>query len=252
MSCPLPPKPSREQTLAEAPPQPEAYKPPLIPAMGTPDYSLTDNETAFILKTTLRADQLEDPKVLAFINNYLRCRNATQAAREAGLEPRVGQTLRLKPEIHAAIEAITQKAVMKYGYDASELVERTKELANSDPIGLENPDGSFKTHLSQLDPETRRAIKKFKARNIWGVDPNGVKIVIGQLVECEFWDKPKAIDMLAREKNIFKETKKVEHDVTANMAGLLLESRARADARRIGAATEVMEIEGRVDDDGER
>lgn len=219
--------------------------------MGVTDYSLTDNETAFILKSTLRPDQHEDPKVLLFIKNYLICRSARQAARESGLAPQVGDVLRMKPEIHACIEAITQKAVMKYGYDASELVERTKELANVDLAAFENPDGSFKTHLSQLDPDVRRAVKKFKCKNMWGEDANGMKIVTGQLIEVELWDKLKAIDMLAREKNIFKETRKVEHDVTQQMASLLLDSQKRGQERRIEAARDVepvMEIEGRVDD----
>lgn len=243
----MPEKTSRAQSVDEAPPQPEKWKAPPIPAMGTPDHSLTDNETAFILKSTLRPDQYEDPKVLQFIQNYLKCRSARQAAIEAGLAPHVGERLRLKPEIHAAIEAITQKAVMKYGYDASELVERTKELANADLASFENPDGSFKTHLSQLDPEVRRAIKKFKAKNLYGQDVNGMRIVIGQLIEVELWDKLKAIDLLAREKNLFKETKKVEHDVVGNMAAMLLESRERAAQRVVGAAREVIAIEGKVE-----
>lgn len=247
--CPMPEKTSRAQSVEEAPPQPKAYEAPPIPAMGTKDYSLTDDETAFILKSTLRPDQYEDPNILAFINNYLKCRSTAQAAREAGLKPHVGDRLRMKPEIHAAIEAITQKAVMKYGYDASELVERTKELANADLASFENPDGSFKTHLTQLEPEVRRAIKKFKAKNMYGVDANGMRVVIGQLIEVELWDKLKAIDLLAREKNLFKETKKVEHDVVGNMAAMLLESRERAAQRVVGASREVIAIEGNVEDD---
>lgn len=251
IGCPLPPKTPRAMSKEEAPPQPEAYKPPEIPAMAPPDYMLSDAETAFILKSTLRPDQYEDPKVLHFINNYLRCRSSAQAAKEAGLAAHVGDRLRMKPEIHACIEAITQKAVMKYGYDASELVERTKELANVDLANFENPDGSFKTHLSQLEPEVRRAVKKFKAKNLYGQDVNGMKTVVGQLIEVELWDKLKAIDLLAREKNIFKETRKVEHDVTANMASVLLDSQRRAEGRRIEAASPVIEIEGKVDDGGE-
>lgn len=247
----MPEKTSRAQTKEEAPPQPEAYKAPPIPPMATPDYALTDNETAIILKATLRMDQHEDPKVLAFIQSYLLCRNATQAAREAGLAPHVGRVLRLKPEIHSCIEQLTQKAVMKYGFDASELVERVKEIASMDPIEFENPDGSYKTHLSLISPESRRAIKKFKVKNLYGQDANGMRHVIGQLVEVELWDKVKSIELLGREKNIFKETKKVEHDITANMANTLLESRARANQRVISQAREVgpvMEIEGKVNE----
>ncbi len=250
----MPEKTSRAQTVEEAPPQPKAYEPPPIPPMSTPDYSLNDNETAFILKTNLRADQYEDPKILHFIQSYLHCRSASQAGREAGLAPHVGRVLRLKPEIHAAIEALTQKAVMKYGYDASEVVERVKEISALDPIEFENPDGSYKTHLSQVRPEARRAIKKFVVKNIWDVDANGMKVCVGQLVTVELWDKLKAAELLAREKNTFKETKKIEHDVTANMASVLLDSKRKAEARALGPTVtrteiEVLEIEGKVEDE---
>lgn len=122
---------------------------------------------------------------------------------------------------------------MKYGYDANEVIERVKEIMDVDVIEFENPDGSFKTHLSQLAPETRRAIKKFKAKNLYGADANGMKIVIGQLLEVELWDKLKSAELLGREKSIFKETKKVEHDITTNMAHVLLESKRMADERAL-------------------
>lgn len=250
--CPMPEKTSRAQTKEEAPPQPEAYRAPPIPQMKAENYALTDNETTLILKSNLRPDQYEDPNILAFIQSYLLCRNAGQAGKEAGLAPHVGRTLRLKPEIHACIEALTQKAVMKYGFDASEIVERVKEISAMDPIEFENPDGSFKTHLSLISPESRRAIKKFKVKNLYGLDANGMRQVIGQLVEVELWDKLKAVELLGREKNIFKETKKIEHDVTANMASVLLESRKKAELRErtrieIEAPRDVIEIEGKVD-----
>lgn len=245
----MPPKTSRAQTVEEAPPQPEAFKPPPIPEMQAGDYALSDGETTFILKATLRPDQYEDPKVLHFIQNYLRCRSAAQAAKEAGLAPHVGQVLRLKPEIHACIEQLTQKAVMKYGFDASEIVERVKEISAMDPIEFENPDGSYKTHLSQISPESRRAIKKFVVKNLYGLDANGVRIVIGQLVTVELWDKLKAVELLGREKQIFKETKVHQHDVTQNMASVLLDANRRANARVVGPVIDMTpQIEGRVDE----
>jgi hypothetical protein len=118
--------------------------------------------------------------------------------------------------------------VQKYGYDAYEVIERVKEISIIDPVCFENPDGTYKTHLSQIDPEARRAIKKFKVKNMYGEDPNGMRTVVGQLVEVELYDKLKGLELLGREKNILKETKKVEHDVTSNMANLLLESKKRA------------------------
>lgn len=246
MSFPPPPKTNRTMTPEECPPQPEAWTPPPIIGMGPKgETKLTDDETTFILNTTLRRDQREDPKILHFIMSYLESRNAAQAAREAGLAGK-GAYLRSRPEIHEAITRITEKAVMKYGYDASEVIERVKEIAGLDPVEFENPDGSYKTHLSQIAPESRRAIKSFTVKNIYGKDPNNMSIVIGQLIKVEMWDKLKSLELLGREKNIMKETKKIEHDVTANMASVLLESKKRAE-QRVLETREVLEIAGRTD-----
>jgi phage terminase small subunit len=239
---PKPPKNPRAYSATEAPPQPTAHVKPTIGPLSLGDTSLTEEETSFIFRTHLRPSQADDPVIVKFILAYCASRNSAQAAKECGILPRQGHALRQRPEIHACIQAITDKAVMKYGFDATEIVERVKEIAILDPVEFENPDGSFKTHLSQIAPEARRAIKKFKAKNIYGEDPNGMRIVIGQLIEVELWDKLKGIELLGREKNIFKETKKVEHDVTQNMASLLLESKKRAETRQL-TNTEVRQIE---------
>jgi len=130
----------------------------------------------------------------------------------------------------------------KYGYDAHEVVERVKEIVQLDPGIFENPDGTFKTSLMQIPPEARRAIKKFKCKNIYENDPNGIPRVTGQLIEVELWDKMRATELLGREKNIFKETKVHQHDVTANMADVLLESKRRADERALAAPVPVIDI----------
>lgn len=239
-------------------PKPDAYNRTLPPEPPPPDdpplpkvsAALTDDETDFILSTTLRVEQRDDPLVLTFIKSYLECRSCSQASKAAKIQTHQGQTLLRKPEINACINMITQKALMKYGYDASEVIERVKEIAAIDPIEFENADGSFKTNMSQIAPESRRAIKKFKCKNIWGEDSNGMKIVIGQLIEVELWDKMKAVELLGREKNIFKETKVVQHDVTKNMASVLLGSQQKAEKRLAAMGRDVTpQIEGRTDDD---
>lgn len=216
--------------------------PPPAPAPeADPEYDprITDEEMTFLLKSYLRPDQFSDTKLIKFILHYTTFRSAPDAAEHAGFPRARGNYWRARPEVHACIEAITAKAVMKYGYDASETVARAKEIATLDPIEFQNPDGSFKTHMSQIKPEARRAIKKFKCKNLFGQDANGMQIVIGQLIEVEIWDKLKGIELLGREKNIFKQTTVHEHDVTTNMASLLLESGRRSEQRQISMARDV-------------
>lgn len=226
---------------------PIADLPPVMPEMKIADSALTENETMQILRRTLLPEHMNDPNVLRFISNYLSSRDSSQSAREAGLPPRAGHTLRGRPDIHQAIQRLTEKSVMKFGYDSSEVIQKVKEIANIDPIEFLNPDGSFK-HLQDMAPEARRAIKKFKAKNIWGEDPNGMQVKTGEIIEIELWDKMKASELLGREKEIFKEKKVIQHDVTENMASLLLESKQRGDERfmAIHDVTPAVQITGRV------
>lgn len=203
------------------------------------DPRLKDQEILAILQRTLRRDQLDNPQVIKFVLAWCATRSNPDAAEAAGFKRSTGGYWRGRPEIHKAIEEITAIAVVKHGYDASEIIERTKEITNFDPVEFENPDGSYKTHLSQIKPEARRAIKKFKVKNLYGQDANGMRIVIGQLIDVEIWDKMKGLELLGSEKNIFKKTTVVQHDVTSNMADLLLESGKRADERKLIMSREV-------------
>lgn len=232
-------------------PPPQAQIPlPQCPPIGNEQGKLTESETSQILRTSLLPEHHEDPNILRFIAAYMRCRNTAQAQREAGLEGRAGYNLRQRPDIHLAITRLTEKSVMKYGFDANEVIERVKEIAGLDPIEFENQDGSYKNKMSDIPPEARRAIKKFKVRNLFGEDPNGMKTIIGEIIEVEMWDKTKAIELLGREKDLFKETRKIEHDVTSNMAAVLLDSKRRAEDKmmEILDVTPIPQIEGKVDE----
>ncbi len=237
-AMPSPMKSNRSQSAQEAPPQPRAHQPLTdqdIPAASIGDHKLSQDETAFIIRQYLKPTQADDPVILDFIMHYLNSRSCSQAARAVGLTPHQGYALRQNPHIHTAITQITEKALMKYGYDASELIERLKEIAGLDPVEFVNPDGSYKIDMNQIAPEARRAIRKFKAKNIYDYDVNGIRQVVGELIEVELWDKMKSVELLGREKNIFKETKVMQHDVTQNMASVLLESKARAEQRQLTA-----------------
>lgn len=221
------------------PPPPGFKKPPTKdpfpgPPVGyvAPVETVTDEETYYLMKQYLLPHHMSDHRVIKFITQYITSRSTPDAAEIAGFGRQRGSYWRGKPDIHACIEAITAKAVMKHGYDAGEMIERAKEIATIDPIEFQNPDGTFKTHLSEIRPEARRAIKKFKAKNLFDKDANGMSVVVGVLMEIELWDKMKGIELLGSEKNIFKKTTVVQHDVTSNMSSFLLESGKRADERK--------------------
>jgi len=201
------------------------------------DGELTENEYTYILDTTLRPIHRKDPKVISFIEAFVRCKSILQASVEAGVHRKIGYSWRHRKDIAYAIQKITDKSAVKYGFDASEIFERVKEVVEFDPILLQNQDGTFKSNLHDIAPEARRSLKKLKVKNLYDQveDINGIKkqIIIGEVIEYEFYDKLKAAELTGREKEMFKNTTKVEHGVTKDMAEILLESAKRANARQI-------------------
>lgn len=254
--CPLPP-PAPAELPEDNPLSPSSIgrvrKPPPVPGapeITTPDGKLSSDETEIILNMTLEPKHREDPNILRFIASYLRYRDHNQAAEDAGLPRKLGYNILRKPDVHAAIAKLTEKSLNKYGFDAHEVVEKVKEVVNVDPIDLMNPDGSFK-ELSEMEPATRRAIKKFKAKNLYENDQNGIPKLVGRLIEVELYDRLEGARLLGREKDLFVEKKTVQHDVTQNMASLLLESAKRAETRVVEARDTILIEARKVDNEVE-
>lgn len=211
--------------------------PPNTKIKPKPTGELSESETTFILRTTLQPHHYADPFVVRFIARYMQCRDARQAAQDVGLQAREGQNLKERPDIWRCLCALSEKSALKFGFDASEIVERVKEITFIDPIEFVRADGSFK-HLNEMTPEARRTIKKFKVKNEYGKDPNGMPIIVGEVLEFELYDRMKGAELLGRETGTFKETKRVEHDVTEDMANVLLGSAERGQQRLLSAADE--------------
>lgn len=181
-----------------------------------------------VLRLHLKEEHAHDPKIAEFIIKYLACRNAPQAAQECGLSRADGRFLFQQTDIYTVIQKLTEDAVVKHGYDAAEIVERTKEIAFFDPIDLVDETGKYHEDLNDVPPEARRAIKKLVCKNIFEDDVNGVPQYKGKVISYEFWDKTKTLELLAREKDTFKKTTVVEHDVSKNARSFLLASQALA------------------------
>lgn len=204
---------------------------PQVPHTDDKDGMLTDDEQSFILDATLKPKHRTDAIVLAFIENFVRCKNIAEASQAVGIKNSVGYQLRHRSDIANAIQKIIDKSAIKYGFDASEIIERTKEIVDFDPIMVQNPDGTFKNNFHDIDPSVRRNIKKMKVKNLYvqEKDLNGIdrKIIVGEVIEYEFYDKLKAIELTGKEKELFKNTTRIEHTVTKDMASVLLAAAKR-------------------------
>jgi hypothetical protein len=207
----------------------------MLPLPGNTKRSgeLTDEESDFILTANLKAKHRADPTILAFISSFVRCKNISQAAQESGIHYSLGYSIRHKQDVALAIQKLIDKSAMKYGFDASEIMERTKEIVDFDPIALQNIDGSFKDNLHDIAPEARRNLKSLKVNNLYNQveDINGIKrkIIVGKVIEYTFYDKLKAVDLAGKEKEMFKTTTRVEHTVTKDMASILLAAAKRGE-----------------------
>lgn len=199
------------------------------------DGKLSVHTASWILDECLKKENRANEQVIMFIDSFIRHKHIGQASEEAGIAPSLGYKWRHRKDIATAISKLIDASATKYGFDASEIVERTKEIVDFDPIMLQRPDGSFKSKMHEIPPEARRALKSMTVKNLYKQteDINGIKsnIIVGELIEYKFYDKLKAAELVGREKKLFKTTTKVEHDVTKNMAQTLLESAKRASER---------------------
>lgn len=230
--------------------------PPPPPKKEKTESSINEDEMEYILSTTLLDVHLEDPVVMRFIMSYLNCRERKQAAEEAGITRRCANVLLQRRDIARCIRSVTAKAAMKYDYDSAEVIGRVKEFLEVDPSELQDKEtGEGVTNLHDIRPELRRSIKKFKIKNLYDTDPNGMKIKVGELVECEFYDKLKAAELLGAEQGVFKKTTVQEHTVSDDMKQALLESREKAQERtlayRKSKEIDVTPVKGDNDGSGE-
>ena len=206
-----------------------------------------DNDSQLIsqiMREVLKPKHATDPLVIKFIGNYVTCRDVKEAASLTGLTNADGRHLFNQPDIYKCIQQITEKAVVKFGFDAEQVVERVKELAFVDIADLFDGQGRIIENIHDMDPAVRRAIKKFKYKSYFEDDVNGVPQYRGRIYEVELWDKPRSLELLGREKDTFKKTNVIQHDVSKNAAEFLLGSLQRAEARRaeIGHAPPAIDV----------
>lgn len=197
------------------------------------DGLLTDSESSFIMDTCLKPKHRKDENVLRFIEKFVQCKHVGEASAYAGVDYTLGYSYKNRIDISNCIQKIIDKSAIKYGLDATEIFERAKEIVDFDPILVQNPDGTFKDNLWDIEPSARRNIRKLKVQNLYSQseDLNGIKnkIIIGKVIEYEFYDKMKGIDLVGREKDMFKTTTKHEHSLTQDMADILLASAKRGE-----------------------
>lgn len=146
-----------------------------------------------------------------FITEYLRCYNATAAARAAGCSPKNAGVMAMQwldptryPHIREEIERRQKFHREQANLDAARLVQEWIAVGLFNARDLFNDDGSLK-NISSLDQSVSSCIKKFRSRVVVEVreemgDDGTVRAttkVTTTITDVEVYDKLKALRDLA-------------------------------------------------------
>ena len=168
-----------------------------------------------------------DPKVMKFLMAYIESTSVIDAAHVSGLTRTQGNNIIKKKDVQEALKLIWVEVGRQNNFDNREILERTNEIAQVDPIDLFKEDGTVKA-ISDMPGHARRAIKKLVVREVWEKDINGMDTFTGYIKHIELHDKIKANELIGKNEGLFKETIKHEHEIGNNFAKLLLGSEKRA------------------------
>jgi phage terminase small subunit len=147
------------------------------------------------------------PKQQRFVEEYLVDCNAAAAARRAGYSPKVarqqGAENLSKPVIRAAIEAAQKQLADRLKLKTEHVLREYMLLAFSDLGDVVDFSGKEPRLLAGADisPEARRALASLRIRRTPGKGRRKAEV----LVEVKLWDKPAALEKLAKHLGLLKD-----------------------------------------------
>ena len=150
------------------------------------------------------------PKHAKFVAEYLKDLNATQAAIRAGYSPKTaraqGSTLLTNPNIAAAVQAKTAKSFAHADLTAERVLEELRRLAFSDLRGLFDEAGNL-VPIHKLTDEQAASLASVEViiKNAKAGDNQ-----TDTVHKIRVWDKPKALEMLAKRFGLLIE--RVQHE----------------------------------------
>lgn len=167
------------------------------------------------------------PKQKRFVEEYLIDLNATRSAIAAGYSEDsarvIGCENLTKPDIQEAIQAAMQARSKRTNITADNVLSELMRIATADLSGAYDESGNLKP-IHEIPEDTRRAmsgIKVFEEFDGFGQD----RVKIGEVREVKFWDKPKALEILARHLKLL--TDKVEVSGSVTISDRLAKARKR-------------------------
>ena len=171
------------------------------------------------------------PKKLVFASEYLKDRNATQAAVRAGYSSRTahssGPRLLDDVEVQAFIKKNTAEIIEENKTTVSNVLREVERIAYLDPKNMFDAQGAL-LPIAEIPEDLRRAIASFEVVEIFeweGEGPNRRKVFSGYLKKVKLWSKDSMLTLSARHLGMLHDNVNVKVD---SVAGALEAAEKRA------------------------
>jgi phage terminase small subunit len=162
------------------------------------------------------------PKKLVFAAEFLKDRNATQAAIRAGYSPRTahssGPRLLTDVEVATFIKLHTDKVVESIAEESrttvSNVLREVERIAYLDPKNMFDAQGAL-LPIAEIPEDLRRAIASFEVVETFeweGEGPNRRKVFSGYLKKVKLWSKDSMLTLSARHLGILHDNVSVKVD----------------------------------------
>ncbi len=157
-------------------------------------------------------------KQRAFVEHYLRCWNATEAALLAGYSPKTARQQGSRLLSHVDIQDAIQARIEELKVSADEVLLRLAEHARGDMADFVDPNTMAIKFSDAAQKGKMRLVKKFKTVTRKEPSRNGDDTIDTiETVEFELYDAQSALALLGRHHKLF--TDKVEHSGEINPVG---------------------------------
>lgn len=141
-----------------------------------------------------------NPKQRSFVIEYLKDKNATQAAIRAGYSAKTAQQisseLLLKPVISKAISDVIGSQAEKAEIDGIIVLRELYRILTVDIAGAFEENGALKP-IQDIPEDIRRAISSVEVDEIWEQEGNR-KVEVGETKKVKFWSKTEAAQLLGK------------------------------------------------------
>lgn len=154
------------------------------------------------------------PKQQRFVAEYLVDLNATQAAIRCGYSVKtagaIGHENLKKPEIAKAVQAGQAKQFSEADLSKARVIEEIRRIGLNDPRGFWDEAGNLKP-IKDLSAEQAACLAGFEVLKKNTAAGDGV---VDTIHKIKVWDKPKALELLAKHFGILKENVEITGELT--------------------------------------